>query len=431
MAETALNCPGCAKMPDNAQQCPTMQKMNDRKPRVLLVCTHPTQYSSPMWRLLAQRPDVEILVAYGSLQGAEAHIDPGFGVEVAWDIPLLDGYPWVQLKNYSPRQGNERFLGMINPGVWRLIRSGKFDAVALFTGYICATFWMALAAAKVSGVPVLFGTDAHDLSPRDNRAWKKSFKTLLWPRLFRLADVVIAPSSGTVALMQSLKIPARRVALMPYVVLNEWWTKKAAQVDRADVRRTWEIPLDAPVALFCAKLQSWKRPLDSLRAFERADVAGSYLVFAGDGPARSELETEAKALGVAERTRFLGFVNQSGLPQVYAASDLLVLPSEYEPFGLVVNEMMLCGHGAIVSDRVGAKFDLIRDGKTGFVYPCGDIEALANLLRKTLSDREALVRLGEAARRRIADWSPRAYVDSLIRGIQTAIAFRHAPRGEK
>lgn len=398
--------------------------MTDSKLRVLLLCAHPTQYGSPMWRLIAQHPEMDILVAYCSLQGVETHIDPGFGVEFAWDVPLLDGYPWVQLKNVSPWPAAHKFFGLINPGVWRLIRSGKFDAVAVFTGYMCATFWVAAVAAKVSGTAFIFGTDAHDLNPRDRRSWKAQIKKCLWPRLFRLADIVIAPSSGTLALMRSLRIPSERVMLMPYVVYNEWWLEKIKQVDRLAVRRNWNIPADAPIVLFCAKLQPWKRPHDLLRAFASANVPGSYLAYAGDGPMRNALETEAIRLGISDRTRFLGFVNQSTLPQVYCASDLLVLPSEYEPFGLVVNEAMLCGHGVIVSDRVGAKFDLIREGETGFVYPCGDIEALARLLQNNLSDRDALQRYGEASRRRMTEWSPQAYVESFVRGVRRALDLR-------
>lgn len=404
--------------------------MADKKLHALLVCTHPTQYGSPMWRLMAQRADLEIIVAYCSLEGAEAHVDPDFCVQVAWDIPLLDNYPWVKLRNISPRPAVGKFFGLINPGVWRLIRSGKFDAVVMFTGYICATFWIALAAAKLFGVPILFGTDAHDVSPRDDRAWKTKIKKYLWPRLFRLADVVIAPCTGTVALMRSLGISPDRVMLMPYVVHNEWWIDQGARVDRAAVRRDWNIPAEAPVVLFCAKLQPWKRPQDLLLAFATANVPGSYLVYAGDGPMRSELEAQAKTLGISAQTRFLGFVNQSGLPQVYCASDLLVLPSEYEPFGVVVNEMMLCGHGAIVSDRVGAKFDLIRQGETGFVYPCGNVDALSELLRITLSNPEVLRGCGEASKRRIAEWSPWAYVDSVARGIEKATDLRKSPPSE-
>src|SRR5208283_2027572 len=111
-----------------------------------------------------------------------------------------------------------------------------------------------------------------------------------------------------------------------------------------------------------------------------ASVAGSHLVFAGEGPLRSELESRAESLGLKVQTHFLGFINQSGLPSVYRGSDLLVLPSDYEPFGVVVNEAMLCGCPAIVSDRVGAGGDLISAGQTGHVFPCGNVDDLAGLL---------------------------------------------------
>ncbi|MHB8677953.1 MAG: glycosyltransferase family 4 protein [Candidatus Acidiferrales bacterium] len=398
--------------------------MTDKKLRVLLLCAHPTQYGSPMWRLIAQRSEMDILVAYCSLQGAESHMDPGFGVEVAWDVPLLDNYPWVQLKNCSPRPVTHKFFGLINPGVWRLIRSGRFDAVAIFTGYMCATFWIAVVAAKILGIPLLFGTDAHDLNPRNQGAWKTRIKQHLWPRLFRLADVVIAPSSGTVALMRSLKIPPEHVMLTPYVVHNEWWIEQAKHVDRAAVRRNWNIPADAPVVLFCAKLQPWKRPQDLLRAFASANVPGSYLVYAGDGPMRNVLETEAAGLGISDRIRFLGFVNQSTLPQVYCTSDLLVLPSEYEPFGLVVNEAMLCGRGVIVSDRVGARFDLVQQNETGFVFPAGDVSALAGILKHVLSDYEQIRIMGERACKRMTQWSPGINIEATIQAIEKAIEHK-------
>jgi glycosyltransferase involved in cell wall biosynthesis len=77
---------------------------------------------------------------------------------------------------------------------------------------------------------------------------------------------------------------------------------------------------------------------------------------------------------------FPGFKNQSELPAYYAAADVLVLPSESETWGLVVNEAMACGLPAIVSDAVGCAPDLIEEGKTGFTYPVGDVDALAGRL---------------------------------------------------
>jgi glycosyltransferase involved in cell wall biosynthesis len=343
---------------------------------------------------------------------------------VKWDVPLLEGYPWTAVPNRSLRPGLGSFFGLFNPGIWRLIRDGNFDAVVLYTGYVYATFWIAIAAARMSGAAVLFGTDAHVLSSRDDKGWKLAIKKLLWPRLFRLADTVILPSSGGSAMLRSLGIAEERLAVTPYCVDNDWWIAESSRTDREVVRRRWEVPTDSAVVLFCAKLQPWKRPQDVLHAFVRAEIPNSYLVFAGDGALRSALQSEVVSLGISDRVRFLGFVNQSQLPETYTASDIFVLPSEYEPFGVVVNESMLCGCPVIVSDRVGAKFDLVRDGETGFVFPMGDVGTLSELLRQGLQSPGLLKRISLAARNRMTSWSPAQNLEGLVTALERGIQFR-------
>jgi glycosyltransferase involved in cell wall biosynthesis len=395
--------------------------MDESKYRVLLIASHPVQYAAPLFRLMAQHPKLDILVAYCSLQGAQPGIDPEFGVEVTWDIPLLDDYPWIGLSNQSPKPVLGKFWGLVNLELWELIRRENFDAVVVYTGYAYASFWIAAAAAKLKRTSFLFGTDAHTLSPRDRQFWKTPLKKWLLPNIFNLADIVIVPSSGGVRLMHSLGIPEHRVQLTPYVVNNNWWSDRAEQVDRKLVRNSWEIPEDAPVILFCAKLQPWKRPQDVLQAFAQANISGSYLVLAGEGPLRGDLEREAQNLKVVEQVKFLGFVNQSQLPSVYSSADLFVLPSEHEPFGVVVNEAMLCGCTAVVSDRVGARYDLVRHGETGFVFPCGDIEALASIFQEVLPDYKRLKQMGKSALERITLWSPQENVETLVQAIERSL----------
>jgi glycosyltransferase involved in cell wall biosynthesis len=181
------------------------------------------------------------------------------------------------------------------------------------------------------------------------------------------------------------------------------------------------VPEDAVVAIFCAKFLERKRPLDAVRAFAKANVPGSYLVMVGGGPLAASLKEEVARLGIGERVRFTGLVKYSRLAEFYAASDVLVFPSEHEPYGLPVNEAMICGIPAIVSDRVGAGHDLVEDGKTGFKYHRGDVDELAGLLERCLADRELLRTMGEAARRRMQGWSPRENADATIRGVEKAL----------
>ena len=388
--------------------------------RLLLVGSHVVQYSSPIFQKLAQDQRLEILVAYCSMQGAEACVDPEFGVEVAWDTPLFEGYPWVHVPNRALRPGLGRFFGLFNPGLWVLIRDGKFDAIFV-SGYFYASAWLAILAAKWHGVGVIFSTDAYSL-----RSLKTRSSWMLWPKkflvrgIFGLGKAVLGSSSGSVEYLKFLGIPESRIVLAPYTVDNAWWTARAAAVDRNEVRARWGIPPASRVVLFCAKLQPWKRPLDVLEAFANTNVNDAYLVYAGDGPLRRSIEARAVELGLFERIRMLGFVNQTQLPAVYGSSDLLVLPSEYDAFGLVVNEAMLCGCPVAVTEFVGAKFDLVRDGENGFVFPCGDVGALARIFHSYFLDQDSRTRMGGAARRRMETWSPREFVESIVKAVEVA-----------
>jgi glycosyltransferase involved in cell wall biosynthesis len=339
---------------------------------------------------------------------------------IQWDVPLLSGYPWTCIPNKG--SGSESFLGLRNTGLWDIIRRGNYDAVISFVGYVRSTFWIALTAAKISKTPFLFGTDATTLVPRSGRVWKRIVKKILWPRLFKLADQVIVPSSGTRDLMFSLGLSQERVTVTPYTVDNDWWARESEKINRSVVRASWDASPTDTVILFCGKLQPWKRPLDLLRAFAKAELSNALLVFAGEGPLRSQVESEANALGIASRIRILGFVNQSALPAVYTASDLMVLPSEYEPFAVVVNEAMCCGCPVAASDHVGAVRDLVAPVCPEFVYPCGDVEALAGLLRRALVDRANLKSIGHASIAHMRTWSPEKNIAATIAAIQIAVS---------
>ena len=391
----------------------TAERIPARRYRVLFIATHPVQYSAPSFREMAKHPRLDIQVAYCSLRGAEPGVDKDFGVEVKWDVPLLDGYPWTQLPNRARRPSLDRFFGLVNTGLWRMIRKGHYDAVVIYTGYRFATYWIALAAAKFSGTPIFFGTDASTLAPRSGNNWKANVKKWLWPIYFRMADQVLVPSTAARELLQSIGIPPGRISMTPYSVDNSWWRAQAALVDRAEVRKQWGVPASAVVILFCAKLQPWKRPHDLLRAFAKANNRNSFLIYAGDGPLLQELKSEAAQLSVEDRVRFLGFVNQSQLPSIYKSSDLFVLPSDYEPFGVVVNESMLCGCAVVVSDRVGAGHDLVRP-ENGFVYSCGDVDALAALLAQLTTNPAKVKQMGEASERIMQTWSLRENTEALI-----------------
>jgi glycosyltransferase involved in cell wall biosynthesis len=396
--------------------------MPDRRYRALVIASHPVPYAIPVFRGLAGHPQLDFHVAYCSLLGAQPGHDSEFGATLQWDVPLLDGYSWSHVPNKGDGSGS--FFGMRNPGLWRLIREGNFDVISLHLSYTQASFWIAYLAARSRRSAFLFGCDQGSLEPRDGRKWKRAVKRIAWPILFGLADQVCVSSSSARDLVRSLKIEEARISLTPLVVDNDWWSARARDVDRSAVRRSWNVAETGAVILCCAKLQQWKRPMDLLQAFAQANVSDGTLVFAGNGPLRKQLEAESYSLGLTERVRFLGFVNQSQLPSVYASADLMVLPSEYEPFAVVVNEAMCCGCPVAASDRVGAARDLVAPVRPEFVFAPGDVSALAALLRNVLSDRRALAGLRHAAVAHMQTWSPERNVAATVQSFEAAVLHR-------
>jgi glycosyltransferase involved in cell wall biosynthesis len=84
---------------------------------------------------------------------------------------------------------------------------------------------------------------------------------------------------------------------------------------------------------------------------------------------------------------------------------VFVLPARHEPWGLIVNEVMNAGRAVIVSNEVGCQPDLVKDGVEGYVFPVGDVDALAEALQRVLSSPETAEQMGQRAFERIKTWS--------------------------
>ena len=115
--------------------------------------------------------------------------------------------------------------------------------------------------------------------------------------------------------------------------------------------------------------------------------------------------------------RFLGFKNQSELPAYYDLCEVFVLPSVFEPWGLVVNEVMNAGRAVIVSDQVGCAPDLVRHGENGFIFQAGNLADLAQALTKVLENQEICRLMGQNSRKIIGEWS----LEADVRGLKSAL----------
>jgi glycosyltransferase involved in cell wall biosynthesis len=146
---------------------------------------------------------------------------------------------------------------------------------------------------------------------------------------------------------------------------------------------------------------------------------------AGSGELDGHLRSLVQSLSL-ENVHFAGFINQAALPKLYAASDIFVLPSENEAWGLAVNEAMCAGLPIVVSNEVGCVSDLVHEGVNGHLHKAGNIEALAGALRPLLSSRPERERMSLASQEIISHWS---YAECLhgLRQALASIGNHHEP----
>ncbi|HXX37952.1 MAG TPA: glycosyltransferase family 4 protein [bacterium] len=384
--------------------------------RLAYLISHPIQYQVPLLRRLAAHPEVDLTVYYMDDVGAREYRDPEFGVAVRWDLPMLDGYVWRVLPNWSPIPDADHFLRYIQPSVVAVLRRERYDALIVH-GYAHATEWLAFLGAWASRTPILLRGESTLLSRR--RPWVRAAKRLVLGPVLRRMQGMLSIGALNRTFYLAYGVQEARIFSVPYAVDNERFMADADRLrpERAALRRQLGWPEDLPVILYSGKLIPKKRPLDLVDACSRlAGDCAAALVLMGDGPLRGEVEAEVFRRGL-EHVSVTGFVNQTEIPRHYAAADVLVLPSGYEPWGLALNEGMCFGLPVIASDAVGAAPDLVRDGENGFVYPTGDTQALAGALRRVLVDSGRRAWMGARSREIVSAYS----YEADVRGILTAL----------
>jgi len=344
--------------------------------RLAIVASHPVQYQAPLFREVARHLNIVVFYAHRASQADQAKA--GFGVHFDWDVDLLSGYKSVFLRNVAKDPGLDRISGCDTPEIAARLANGDFDAV-LVLGWHFKAYLQAIFAAKRLRLPVIVRGDSHLDSPRS--ALKKVAKVFGYPPLLRLFNAGLYVGKRSRAYWTHYRYPADRLFFSPHCIDNEWFSARATVAARNSLRAQLGISVDAKVALFAGKLLPFKRPLDLVSAAAQLRVNGQGIVIlvAGAGPLEQEVTAAARMARITLHT--LGFCNQTQMPAVYAAADVLVLPSSSrETWGLVANEALACGRPVILSDAVGAAPDLVADKTAGRVFPLGDIAALTAVL---------------------------------------------------
>jgi len=362
--------------------------------RLAIIVSHPIQYYVPLYRRLAKRKDVEIKVFF-TWHGAESPIlDQGFKKEVAWDIPLRDGYEFEVVPNISRKPGTHHFWGLQNPRLLSAVLEWQPDAVFL-TGYAYASHLKAMHAFFTRSVPLLFRGDSHLLNQTGGLHWV--MKRMVLRRIYRWSAACLYVGKHNRDYYRAFGVPEEKLFSCPHSIEVDRFANPS---DELEIQATaWRTELGIKdnhiVLLFAGKFEDKKRPLALMRAVKDHDDSNVMLVMVGDGELGDQVRQIAQS--APDRFRVLPFQNQSRMPLVYRLGDLFVLPSVYnETWGLAVNEAIACGRPVLVSDMVGCAPDLVKPGRTGEIFHADDWGDFRGKLKKTLqiavnADRSGLI----------------------------------------
>ncbi len=390
-----------------------ISKDKKRKYKLAILTSHPIQYYAPLYKKLATDSKIELTVYYCSEHGVTEKWDSGFGVAFKWNIPLLEGYSYKFLQNISPWPGPQRILGLINPGIMGELSRWHYDAV-IIQGYTIPTNLLAYLAAWITSTPVIFRGETQNFF--NKRVWLRAVKRGALNLLFARTRAFLPIGKASLKFYSGFGVPEEKLFLTPYSVDNAYFCegRELYQDKKNGIKSQFGLSDDKVVILFSGKLIQRKRPLDLLKAFEKiSERKGAELIFMGDGEQKAMLSQYCRGNKIKE-VSFLGFINQDELRQIYALADIFVLPSEFETWGLVINEAMCYGVPIITTNMVGASFDLVRNGENGFLYSPGDINMLADILAKLLTDERLRSKMGKRSLEIISSWNYETCVRSIV-----------------
>jgi glycosyltransferase involved in cell wall biosynthesis len=401
--------------------------MTTKKIRVAIVVSHPIQHFVHLYKALAKDQSIELKVFFASNIGAKAYFDKDMNTEIKWNIDLLADYDYEFLPEaeFISKTG---FWAINNPSIISALKKYSPDIVQLH-GYAQLTMLRALVWCKWKRTPVLLSTDSSLLFRR--AAWKMLLKDIVLTKLFSFFDGVIATGDNNIAYFKKYGVKLDLIFRAPFtvdqVLLSNARDEKTAL--RAEYREKYGIAHDEVVLLFVGKLAPWKRPQDLLDALSLAKAELGVAVklvafFAGDGAMRKELEAQAMLNNA--RAIFAGFINVDILPSIYAMSDVLVFPSEREPYGLSAREAICVGLPLIVSDQIGCMgpLDAARQDYNALVYPSLNADLLAKAIITLASNPQKLIEMSQASLRVADEMRQDFSLAGYINAVQNAYKIR-------
>ena len=375
--------------------------------RVAFVSPEPTPYRSPLLDRVAATDEIDLTVIYA------AHTVAGrtWKVEPLHRAVFLDG-----LKIPGVR-GVFRHDYPVTPGIWKALREARPECVVV-SGWSTFAAQAALSWCRARRVPYVLLVESHDAGPKPG--WRRRVKeTVVPPIVKRAASVLVTGSMARDSMLELGASPERMLVFANTIDIARYGERADELAGRREELRAGFGLAPADVAVVTVARLAPEKGIDVLlRAAAQASLP---VVVVGEGPERERLEQLGRELGI--RATFTS-KPWDEVVEAYVAGDIFALLSTHEPWGVVVNEAAACGLPLLLSERVGAARDLLRDGEYGVLVPAGAVAAAAGALRRLAGAPELRRRMGARSRELARGFGYGPSVDNFLAAVREATASR-------
>ena len=361
------------------------------KIRLLILTEIIAPYRIPVFNALAGDPEIDLEVVF------LAETDPATR---QWHVYTNEiRFSYSVLPSWRTRLGEHTIL--LNQNVPAVLSELAPDVI-LCGGYNYLASWQAQRWAHQNGVAFLLWSESTGADRRSQSNVIESLKR----KFFAKCDGFVVPGISAQAYVRQIEASTKPVFIAPNAVDNQRFAANA-EFARANASRTRvKLGLPARYFLFVGRLLKSKGVLELLEAYGslseelRSDLG---LVFAGDGPLRSELESQSRVVS-SGGVHFAGFVHRDELASYYALADCLVFPTHSDTWGLVVNEAMACGLPVVCSDVAGCAADLVK--ANGLPIAPRNVQQLARAMERVAKDPGLREEMSDRSRQLITCYSP-------------------------
>jgi glycosyltransferase involved in cell wall biosynthesis len=347
--------------------------------KIAIVVSHPIQHFCPMYASWAKIDGIELKVFFGSQLGAAKYVDPSFGKEIAWSNLYLDEFEHEFLNGNNAIQPTSQ-LDAPNLGE-------KLDEFApqllIHYGYFHKLAKRAKKWAIKNRVKIGYISDAE--RRRHRPFWKEVVKYPYLYFYFKSENYFFTVGNANEDYYRFYGVPKVKMHRMMFSIDIQLYDKAYKSIDSlyTNTRQKYGIGKNDIVISTVGKLLDFKSQNHLIQVLNLLEKKMPKKIFhvliAGSGPAEEDWKKEAAIL-TTNKVCFLGFVNPTDLPGIYAASDIYIHTSMYDAHSLSISEAIYMGCPVITTDKTGSwgSYDDVQENVNGYVYAYGNIEQLAN-----------------------------------------------------